>query len=482
MKIAIVSSEVYPFAKTGGLADVCGALGKYLKKGGHDVRLITPFYSATDVTIGEFHAVDYLRNLEIWFGDRLISFSVHTAKLPGSKTDVYFISCPELYNRWTIYTNDPDEWLRFALLNRAAIEICQRMGWSPDIFHCNDWQTALIPLYLKTTYSWDSLFTHSKTLLTIHNIGYQGIFGSDILGILGFSGYPHWLDDYDMKAGITNYMKLGIIHAHKLSTVSKTYAEEIQTAVYGEGLQDMLAYRKNNLTGIVNGVDYETWNPAKDPHIPFHFSLQDVSGKKKNKEALCEHVGLEFTPDVPIVGLISRLVAQKGMDLIVDRMEHFIANYDMQFIVLGSGDQLYEEYFEYLLSKYSHKMALFRGYNNHLAHLIEAGADIFLMPSRYEPCGLNQIYSLHYGTIPVVRKTGGLADTVELYDWESQTGTGFVFEDYTPDAFAWALDYALTTYKNKRAWKILVKNAMSQNFSWETQIKEYVKLYKSLFD
>lgn len=480
IKVAVISAEVVPFAKTGGLADVAGALGKYLIKNNVDVRIITPLYSATDLSIAELYPVTYMQNLQTHFADRTVIYSVHTAKLPGSKTDVYFISCPEFYNRHTIYTDDKDEYLRFGLLNRAAIEICQQMNWAPDIFHCNDWQTCLIPLYLKTIYSWDDMFSKTKTLLSIHNIGYQGFYMSPVIHALGFSNYMHLLDEFDLRAGVFNFMKTGIIHSDMLSTVSKTYAEEIQTEEYGAGLQPMLAYRKKILLGIVNGVDYDEWNPQTDKLIKHKYSPQSFAGKAKNKKILLEYFGLKYSKEIPVIGIVSRLVEQKGFDIIRMVLENILKKVKVQFVVLGNGEEQYESYFEYLKNKYPQQMAFYCGYNNQLAHQIEAGTDMFLMPSRYEPCGLNQIYSLKYGTIPIVRKTGGLADTVELYDWEKQSGTGFVFSEYTAQALDWAINYALETFKNKPAWKKIVLNAMKQDFSWDHQIKEYLKLYKNM--
>lgn len=480
MKIALIASEIFPFAKTGGLADVCGALGKYLSKNDVDVRLITPLYSETDMSVANFSPVDFLQEMDLWFGTHHVVFSVHMAKLPNSGADVYFISCPQFYNRESIYTNDVDEYLRFALLSRASIEICRKMKWAPDIFHCNDWQAALLPLYLKTHYSGNKLFKESKTLLSIHNIGYQGQFNSDIINDLGFTDFANLLDDYDLKSAVFNFMKLGIIHAHKLSTVSKTYAKEIQTEEYGAGLDPMLKYRKENLVGIVNGVDYDEWNPETDQNLDFNFSNKSMSGKRKNKQNLLKSSGLKFAANRPLIGMITRLVEQKGLDLIIIVLEKFLINKEVQFVVLGSGEKKYENFFSGLQKKYPKKLTFYSGYNNQLAHQIEAGSDMFLMPSKYEPCGLNQIYSLKYGTIPIVRKTGGLADTVQLYNWETQTGTGFVFEDFTASGLEWALNYAVGTFAHPTVWKKIIKNAMMQDYSWDTQIKEYIKLYTAI--
>lgn len=480
LKVALISSEVVPFSKTGGLADVAGALGKYLIKNNVDIRIVTPFYSSIDTSVSTFYPVTFMQHMHTQFGERTVEYSVHTAKIPDCETEVYFVSCPEFYNRHTIYTNDKDEYLRFALLNRAAIEICQSMSWSPDIFHCNDWQSCLVPLYLKTIYSWDALFLKTKTLLSIHNIGFQGYFISAVIHQLGFSNFMHHLDEFDLRSGIFNFMKTGIIHADKLSTVSTTYAQEIQTEEYGAGLHSMLKFRKDILQGIVNGVDYDEWDPETDNLINYNYSFKSLTGKAKNKKDILEYFGLKFSKDVPVIGMVSRLTKQKGLDIIRMVLENIISNNNVQIIVLGDGEEQYKSYFEYIRSKFPEKVAFYCGYNNKLAHQIEAGADMFLMPSHYEPCGLNQIYSLKYGTVPIVRKTGGLADTVELYDWVKQTGTGFVFSEYSANGLNWAMNHALETFKNKSAWKKIILNAMKQDFSWDHQITEYLSLYKKM--
>lgn len=480
LKVALITSEVYPFSKTGGLADVSGALSKYVTQSGHDIRVITPLYAQNDFSKADLVPVDFLQDITLHFGPAYYSFSVHVASLPGSNAQVYFVSCPNLYNRASIYTNDIDEHIRFAFLSRAALEMCQRMGWGPDIMHCNDWQTALIPLYLKTMFKWDSLFSTTKTILTIHNLGYQGQFSSDVVNDLGFGDYGDLLDPHDVNSGQINFMKLGIIHADKITTVSKTYAKEIQTIEYGEGIDPMLAYRHENLIGIVNGVDYAEWSPQLDTLIEKNYDVGDFAGKLSNKMALLARCNLKYNQDIPVIGLVSRMVEQKGFDLILEVLEHILHWNKVQCIILGNGEERYENYFQFLAQKYPEQLYYFKGYNNRLAHQIEAGADMFLMPSRYEPCGLNQIYSLKYGTIPIVRKTGGLADTVQLYNWQDQTGTGFVFEDYTPAGLKWAMDYAISTFNDKQAWKKIVTSAMEQNFSWEVQVKHYLELYKNL--
>jgi len=480
LKICLVSSEIYPFAKTGGLADVNGALGKYVALNAVDIRLVMPLYSGIDMQKYEFYPLEFARNCTLQMGSRKYIYTIWTAKLPGSKADVYFVHIPQLYDRRTIYTNDDDEHLRFAALTRAAIELCQKMHWAPDLFHISDWQTALLPVYLKTLYGWDRLFAFSQTLLTIHNIGYQGIFPAEIINDLGLNDFYQWFDAAELYAGKVNFLRTGLIHADYLTTVSATYADEIQTPYFGEGLHELLKSKKDRLTGIVNGVDYDEWNPQVDPYIPFHYSIKNLAGKEKNKKALLKQLGLSYEPETAVLGMVTRLVEQKGIDLLRGSMEVVLANFNLRFIALGSGERSYEQYLYSLQQRFPNKAVFYKGYHTRLSHLIEAGADIFVMPSRYEPCGLNQIYSLKYGTIPVVRKTGGLADTVQLYNWKDQSGTGFVFEHYNSESLQWALQYALTTFINRRAWRKLMRNAMRQDFSWEKQIQKYLAVYKKV--
>jgi len=480
LKICFVASEIVPFAKTGGLADVMGALGKYLDQDGYDIKMVMPFYSSIETSNYDFHLVEHMHSMELWMGTRRVHFSVLTTKLPGTSVSVYFIHCPELFNRWSIYTNDTDEYLRFAMLSRAALEIFQLMGWSPDIIHANDWQTALIPVYLKTIYAWDKLFQQTKTVLTIHNIGYQGDFDAGIINDLGLADYYQFFDAADLYYGRLNFLKSGVTHADKITTVSENYAKEIQTDYYGDGLQKILRNRKKDLVGILNGVDYEEWHPKTDPYIEKNYSSQSLSGKAVNKKLILEEMGLGYDKSVPLLGMVTRLTEQKGIDLFFEALPPILQERDVQFIVLGSGEARYEYFFGQTQHDFPERFVFYRGYNYKLSHMIEAGADIFVMPSRYEPCGLNQIYSLKYGTVPIVRKTGGLADTVDLYDWESQKGTGFVFEDYSPAGLSWALNYAIDTFAHRKSWNKLMRNGMKLDFSWKKQVKPYIRLYKNL--
>lgn len=480
LKIAYVASEIVPFAKTGGLADVSGALGKYLARRGHDIRLFMPYYDSLNLTGNDVHPVAFIRNIPVSFNGFTLYFSALTTTLPDSDAQVYFIHSEGLYNRGKIYTEHPDEYLRFALLSRAALECCQRMGWGPDIVHCNDWQTGLLPVFLKTLYDWDALFANTRTLMTIHNIGYQGVFGDEVVSTLNMDPHRAMLPHDDQQAGIVNFMKTGLIHADHISTVSETYAREIQTAEYGAGLDGLLRHLGYKLSGILNGVDYQEWSPEHDPFIPHAFSAADLSGKYRNRAALLERMGLSDNPDAPVFGIISRLVAQKGFDLMEEMLFPFLADHDLRLVILGSGEERFTHLFMAAAEHFPEKVRFYNGYNIELSHLIEAGSDAFIMPSHYEPCGLNQIYSLRYGTVPVVRKTGGLADTVQLYDWTDQSGTGFVFEDYTAQGLRWALDYAMSTYHHKDAWQQLMRNGMALDFSWDRQVGQYEALYARL--
>ena len=481
-KICLVSSEVAPFAKTGGLGDVSSSLARYLHAEGHDVRTFLPFYAKIEREKYRFYPVEFLRDVPLSMGEHTFHFSVVTTHLPGAAAPLYFIHCPALYDRPGFYTQDADEALRFAFLSRAALECCQRMGWGPDIVHCNDWHTALIPLYLRTLYSWDRLFTHTKTVLTLHNVGYQGVFGTGLLGSLDLGAFTHFLYQDDLQAGRVNFLKTGLLYAGVLTTVSRTHAEEIQTDRYGMGLQSMLRARGDHLLGIVNGIDTDEWDPASDRHLPHHYSSEDPSGKAANKRHLLDALGMPSQDQVPLIGIVSRMTAQKGFDLCFEALPGILARRDVRLAVLGSGERSYEEFFAELQGGFPGRVVFYRGYSEPLAHLIEAGCDLFLMPSLYEPCGLNQMYSQRYGTPPVVRKTGGLADTVEPWNPATGDGTGFVFEHYTPEGLAWALNLALDVFEDRDAWRRVMLQGMQRDFSWETQIRHYVAIYRALLE
>ena len=486
LRICLVASEVAPYAKTGGLADVLTGLGRWLGKKapsgpGHDVRLFLPFYRRIATGKTKTEPLKNAAAIDVRFPQRTIRFGIKVAKLPQSDVLVHFVDCPELYDRENLYTDDGDEALRFAMLCRAVLETCQRLQWAPDVVHCNDWHTGLLPLYLRTTYAWDRLFAGTKTLLTIHNIGYQGSFPESQLDTVGLGEQRAHLHHGDLRDGRFSFLKTGVLHATRLSTVSKTYAKEIQTPEFGMGMDELLRTRSQDLVGIVNGVDYGDWNPGADPLIPHHFTADDPSGKQKMKAALLQRMQLPFDPRAPVFGVVSRLTAQKGFELFADSIPVFLQREDMRLCVLGSGEDKHEQYFQFLRDTWPKKVGIYRGFNDELAHWIEAGSDVFLMPSRFEPCGLNQMYSLRYGTPPVVRRTGGLADTVEPWDPATRQGTGFLFDQFSSQALAGTLDWVFRNWRDQQGWKQLVKNGMSRDFSWDRQGPEYETLYRSLF-
>ena len=421
-----------------------------------------------------------LQHFALTMGERRLAWSLWSVGLPESKAKVWLVDCPELFDRGGIYAGNDEDALRFAAFSRAVIEACQRMGWAPDVFHVNDWHTALVPLYLRTLYAWDKLFQRSRTLLTIHNIGYQGVFASSLLRALGLEQDRQLFWQEDLAEGRINFLKTGIQYANALTTVSETYAREIQTSDLGMGLENVLRERRDWLFGIVNGIDDAEWNPRTDPHLPAHYDAGDLAGKALCKQKLLAELGLTSPPRVPLLGIVSRLTAQKGFELLPDALPVVLQREDLRLVALGSGEERYEHYFEWLQQTFPTKVRFWRGYNEPLAHRIEAGADVFLMPSRYEPCGLNQLYSMRYGTAPLVRHTGGLADTVQPFDPATGKGTGFVFHEFTSDALYQTLDWALRVWRDTKSWSKLVQNAMSADWSWEHQGPRYVELYRKI--
>ena len=486
MRICLVASELTPFAKTGGLADVTSALARHLSRAGHDVRAFLPLYPRCRLPGVSMRPEPELAGIEVAFESNSYSFSIQSTPLPAGGAGgeagprIYFVDCPDLFARPELYTHDRDEPLRFALLARAAIQSCQHWGWAPDVFHCNDWHTGLLPLYLHTLYQWDRLFEHTKTVLTIHNIGYQGVFPSQAIDALGLRESRSLLWQEDLQEGRINFLKTGLQYADRLTTVSHGYAREIQTPEFGNGLDELLRQRAESLSGIVNGIDFSEWDPASDAHLDTNYSLEAPGGKEACKRALMREVGLEYSPDAPILGVISRLTSQKGFELMPDALPVVLHGEDVRLVILGSGDDSYEQYFHWLARTFPNKVHFRRGYDEGLSHRIEAGSDIFLMPSRYEPCGLNQMYSLRYGSVPLVRRTGGLADTVEQYEPEGSTGTGFLFDEFSSQAFLDTLRFALHSWRERERWAALVQRGMSADHSWGHQVQQYVRLYESL--
>ena len=481
MNILFLSSEVAPFAKTGGLGDVSAALPRALHKRGHDVRVFMPMYSRIEQNKYRFRSIDSLRGMKVMFGPRQFEVSIFAAQMPGSDMEVFFVHCPQLYGRHAIYAHDGDEHLRFLVLCYAALESAQRMRFAPHVVHCNDWQTAMVPLLLKTRFAWDgSIFGKTKSVLTIHNLNYQGAFPAKIVPDTGLLRSQHLLHQDLLKAGRINFLLHGIMYATAVTTVSPTYAREIRTPEYGAGMEPFLRARESTVYGILNGVDYDDWSPQADKHIPQRYDVDDWAGKERNKFALLSRAHLPVLPGVPLLGVVSRLTGQKGFDLLPDALALGLREGKFQLVVQGSGEKRFERMFHQLRDRYPRQVRFQTAFDNPLAHWIQAGSDFFLMPSRYEPCGLTQMYALKYGTVPIVRKTGGLADTVQLWSPRTGTGTGIVFDDYDAKAVHWALEAAYNIYRDRPVYRRLQHNGMTQNFSWDHQVQKYEQLYSKL--
>lgn len=481
MKIAFVTPEAVPFAKVGGLADVAGALPKALTKLDCDIKVFMPKYPTIDEWRFELHYCWEIGEMPIRVAGIPRTVHIFKGNLPNSSVEIYFIDCPHYFNRQLIYTTDKDEDERFILFSKAVVETCQRLKWTPDVFHCNDWPTGLLPVLVKDNYNWDMMFHRSAIVFTIHNIEYQGIFSPHILSKAELKPNLFYSDGPLEFHGSVSLLKAGIVYGDIINTVSETYAREILTPKYGAGMEKILGLRKEDFFGVLNGADYETWDPKTDKHIPFNYNHRKLSPKQKNKKFLLDQLHLPFNKNIPLIGIVSRLVGQKGLDIFADVADELM-KLDAQWVILGTGDARYENLIQSMMYAFPSKAASYLGFNNELAHLIEAGADMFLMPSRYEPCGLNQIYSLKYGTVPIVRKTGGLADTVQ--DWHEfeylgfDTGTGFLFNEYTGEAIVATVQRALEMFKDKKTWLNIQKNGMKKNYSWDASAKKYYDLYK----
>jgi starch synthase len=479
-RVLFVTAEYAPLAKTGGLADVSAALSRFLHRRGDDVRVFLPFYRRIAEQSLALAPVEFLQDLELQLGPFRYRYRVLTGAAPGSGLQLYFVDCPTLFDRPGVYSADEDEHRRFLMLTRAAFECAQRMGFAPHVLHCNDWHTAFGPLLLKTTYAWDRLFAATRSVLTIHNIGYQGVFGAEHVAELGLGDAAWLLHQDDLNAGRVNSMLHGVLYADLVTTVSPTYAREICTPEYGLGLDPFLRSRGDRLVGILNGVDYDEWDPERDPYLPIHFSAADLTGKAALKRRFVDRLGLRAGPGTMLFGLVSRLVVQKGIELLPPVLPGILASRDCALVALGSGERQYEEFLAALERAYPGKVVFHRGYSEELAHWIEAASDAFLMPSKYEPCGLNQMYSLRYGTVPIVRRTGGLADSVSLYAPAHGSGTGIVFENYDAPALRWAVETTLELHAQPQHWHQLMTNAMAQDFSWERQGALYIDEYRRL--
>ncbi len=475
MHIAFAASECVPFSKTGGLADVVGALPRALSSLGHQVTVYLPKYRQTKLIGSQC----LIRSLTIPFDDQFRFCSVVT---DGNHSGVTFcfIDYPPFFEREALYgtsTGDyPDNSERFALFSRGVLEASKILG-VPDVFHCHDWQSALIPVLLNTQYAEDPAFREMATVFTIHNMGYQGLFPPDTLPLLTLPWDLFTISKMEFF-GQVNFLKGALVFADYITTVSKKYSQEIQTSEFGFGLEGVLRGRSATVTGILNGVDYDEWSPEKDKFITARYSPEDLTAKAKCKQDLLTAFGVTGAdPKLPVIGIVSRFAAQKGFDLIAQIMDR-LAREEMIVIALGSGDKVYEEMFLRLNKQFPQKIAVKVAYDNAVAHKIEAGSDMFLMPSRYEPCGLNQIYSLKYGTVPIVRATGGLDDTIEPWDSRSGRGTGFKFTEYTGEALLSTIKDALKAYRDQTSWQTLMRNGMNKDFSWNASAKEYVRVYE----
>ncbi|MFQ5662335.1 MAG: glycogen synthase GlgA [Terriglobia bacterium] len=475
MRILFVASECVPFSKTGGLADVVGALPKFLAARSHQVTVFLPRYRVTPP------GTVFIPRLNISLGP-----TVHSPAVQDGRTldavRYFFLDYPPYFDRDGLYVgpggkDHPDNAERFALLSKAALEFTHRVG-VPDLIHCHDWQSGLVPILLKSLYAADPRLSGVPVVFTIHNLGYQGLFPAEVIHRLGLPLGLFTGDALEFHGQVC-LLKGALVYADFITTVSKKYAEEIQTEEHGHGLQGVIRGRAATLVGILNGVDYTEWNPETDPFIAAHYTPGRLEGKQLCKKDLLEQFQLPaHNLKTPLIGIVSRFAAQKGFDLIAEVAEALMQN-DLLLVALGTGEPVYEQLFQELARRFPQKVGVRVAYDNPLAHKIEAGSDMFLMPSRYEPCGLNQIYSLKYGTVPVVRATGGLDDTIEPFDPRTRKGTGFKFTPYSGAALLECLRQALDVHaRDPRAWQQLIHNGMAQDYSWNTSAAEYERLYQ----
>lgn len=476
MKILMVSGEAAPFSKTGGLADVLKALPEALAKRGHEVCVLTPYYRETK---SKGFDIKHELTVEVWLGGTKYETKIFGTKYKGAS--YMFVENDRFYDRDYLYSTPdgdyPDNAERFGFLSKTAMELAKSLG-GVDILHAHDWQAALVPIYKKVLYKDSPFLQDTRCAQTIHNIGYQGVFGANILPALDLP----YDEVFHMEAlefyGQVNLLKGGIVYSDVINTVSKGYAKEIQTPEFGAGLEGILLKRSNVLFGILNGADYEDWNPETDKYIVKNFSAKNATGKSACKQDLLKEFGLPPKKLEPIFGFVGRLAEQKGLDILIPAISTILEKKRVNFIILGTGDRIYNEKAQKLSEKFPKRVGVKIAFDNAIAHKIEAGCDFFLMPSKYEPCGLNQMYSLKYGTIPVVRATGGLDDTIEEFDPKTKSGNGFKFYDYTPEALLDAMERAIAVYRKKPLWTALQKNAFSSDFSWDRSAGEYEKMYE----
>jgi starch synthase len=487
-KIWYLSSEVSPFAKTGGLGDVTGAFPKALKMQNQEVRVIMPKYKSINERKYILREVIRLKDIPVTINNVTRTINVKSAFLPDSKVQIYFVEIPELFSRTGIYTDPatgkdfPDNAERFAYFCKGALETLKILSWRPDVIHCNDWQTSLVPYYLKTIYKEDEFLQGIKTVFTIHNFSYQGIFKKNTATLVE-------IDQNEIEEGGSfeyngqlNLIKGAIKHSDWITTVSKSYATEISTkSEFGYGLEKELKARSKTFSGVLNGVDYGVWSPENDKLLPYKYSEEDLSGKEQNKQALLTRVNLKYEEGRPVIGMISRIVEQKGYVLLLDALEQIMA-LNLQIIILGTGDKKIEKQILAIQKKNPDKISLNQAFDETLAHMIEAGSDFFLMPSTYEPCGMNQMYSLKYGTLPIVFNVGGLAETITEFNAEEMSGNGFVFEKYNVKDFIRAIKRALKVFKKKDQWQALQLMAMKEDFSWNKSAEEYLDIYNVILN
>jgi starch synthase len=477
LKIVIVASEVVPFAKTGGLADVTGALPKALAALGHQVSVIMPRYPMVERAVRSLEKIH--DGITVPMGDHTEKGVIWSAKVTP-RIPIYFVEQPAMFAREALYnTADgdyPDNAQRFAFFAKAALATCRELNLQPDVIHCHDWQTALLPAYLKTTQQHEADLASVGSVLTVHNLSYQGLFPPDVMAFLGLppeTYAPEGIEFY----GQVNFLKAGIVYADVINTVSQRYSQEMQTDELGCGLDGILRYRSRDVYGILNGIDEREWNPATDKLIAARYSKTDLSGKQVCKRDLLATFGLPpEVAQIPVVGMVSRLVSPKGFDLLENVIQRLLA-LDLGLVLLGTGETRYEAFWQGIQARYPAKVGVCIGFDNTLAHKIEAGSDLFLIPSRIEPCGLNQMYSLRYGTVPIVRATGGLDDTVEPYDAALDRGNGFKFAPYEAEALLMTVQQALAVYHDRAAWERLMRRGMDTDFSWAKSAQQYVTLY-----
>jgi starch synthase len=479
MRVLFVSSEVAPFAKSGGLADVAGALPKALRRRGHDVRVVMPLYAGIDWNAQE--KLEGFVPVPMWWGTA--RSGVRLGRLPGSDVRIYFLEYHRYFDRPHLY-GPPEEGYadnleRFTFLSRGALELCKVLNWYPDIVHANDWQTALAPVYVNTV-EWSRPLHGAGTVYTIHNLAYQGVTGSGGMFITGL-GSEHYNAGEFEHFGALNLMKAAIRHANVVSTVSPTYAREIQTGEFGCGLDGELRARSADLFGILNGIDRDEWDPATDRHLPHRFDAETLEGKEAVKQALQREAGLPVDASVPLFCAIGRLVDQKGFDVLARAMERFLS-WRLQFILLANGDREAEHHFTMLAQRHPQQLRAWHHFDNALAHRIYAGSDFVVVPSRFEPCGLTQLYGLRYGALPIVRATGGLVDTVQNYQEHSGEGTGFSFARLDPGSLANTIGWALSTYYDRpHHFEGMQRRAMAQDFGWLHAAAEYEELYRQAY-